>query len=64
MTSATDAVRLQLAPPCWSKDGCSSRYDSSEPYRLLASWYDAGGGAVYSDEMVNPNSVPSGSVCK
>ena len=52
-----------LLNQCWFKGRYSGHYDSSETYPLLGPWYDAGG-AAYSDEVVNLNSIPSGSVCR
>ena len=53
-----------LLNQCWFKGRFSGHYDSSETYPLLGPWFDAGGGAAYSEETVNLNSVPSGAVCK
>ena len=53
-----------LLNQCWFSGRYAGRYDSSETYPLLGPWYDAGNGGAYSDEVVNLNSVPSGSVCR
>jgi hypothetical protein len=53
-----------LLNQCWFKGRFSGHYDSSETYPLLGPWFDAGGGAAYSDETVNLNPIPSGAVCR
>ncbi len=57
------AYEFVLENRCWFKGRYSGHYDSAETYPLLGPWFDAGG-ASYSEETVNLNDVPSGSVCK
>lgn len=57
------AYEFVLENRCWFKGRYSGHFDSSETYPLLGPWFDAGG-ASYSEETVNLNSVPSGAVCK
>lgn len=57
------AYEFVLQNRCWFKGRYSGHFDSSETYPLLGPWFDAGG-ASYSEETVNLNTVPSGAVCK
>ena len=58
------AYDFLLENRCWFKNKATGSYDSAETYPLLGPWFAAAGGGVYSQETVNLNDVPPGSVCK
>ena len=49
---------------CWFGGRFAGPYDSAETYPLLGPWFAGPGGSSYSDETVNLNDVPTGSVCR
>ena len=58
------AYDFLLENRCWFENKATGSYDSAETYPLLGPWFAAAGGGVYSQEIVNLNDVPPGSVCK
>jgi len=49
---------------CWFGGRFAGPYDSTETYPLLGPWFAGPAGSSYSDETVNLNDVPTGSVCR